>query len=324
VRRHCVLWNTNQLRKLSLRQSAWLVFHKQTESIQPGGLCKRREGEDGYLVIHISRIIDIMTETSPFLVMVFMSNWVFFGRTLPERFPVTLGTQVQGETKSLAGFSYKFRIAIHAAQVVADIDVTEGDPDLSSLRNSVANNVRTLLDIVGYDQGNYFDVDMLSASSKTTDDWAVFGIDIPVLASTRARQGKSEIPSEQMAGIMRSIPAQMVLADFREAMRVPIGTGFFCYRAIEAMMQSMKVSENEDEKRVWPRLRDNLRVERAVIDAVQHHAAFPRHGKPSLISDEERGRVFSLTDEIIRRFLAYEFLGRQQLPSNDFPIFKLA
>jgi hypothetical protein len=61
-----------------------------------------------------------------------------------------------------------------------------------------------------------------------------------------------------------------------------IGTGFHCYRAIDAMMQSMKDIENDKDEAAWTRLRDRLRVKRTPIDVVKAHADLPRHGKARL------------------------------------------
>jgi hypothetical protein len=59
----------------------------------------------------------------------------------------------------------------------------------------------------------------------------VFGIEIPVLAARRAGENVSALDGRFVDAVGRNPAAQLVLADFREAMRLPIGTGFYCYRA---------------------------------------------------------------------------------------------
>ncbi len=88
-------------------------------------------------------------------------------------------------------------------------------------------------------------------------------------------------------------------------------------------MQAMKENPNEKENVVWPRLNLTLCVDRTVIDYVKSHADFPRHGKPSLITDEERAKVFEITDEIIRRHLAYLMNDKAALSEQEFPLLKL-
>jgi hypothetical protein len=213
-----------------------------------------------------------------------MKRWIFFGRVLPERLP----------------------------QVIVNVSITKGDPDLHTLRNLVESNIRFITDTIGYLEGLSFDIDMISAASLDTGDRCIFGTGIPVLQDRRKSSGTLRQLSERfLATVGNDLHAQMVLADFKEAIRVPVGTGFFCYRAVEAMMQSMKVAEKEDEKVLWPRLRERLRVDRNAIMYLKSHADFPRHGQPSAISDEQRTKVFVITDEIIRRFWNTFYAGRQ-------------
>ena len=179
------------------------------------------------------------------------------------------------------------------------MEVTKGSPDVYSIRIAAVECIRMITDLIGYQHGCYFDVEILSAVSQETSDWQVFANEIPVLASRRMRQTAGVIDGRLVQAIGANVSAKIALADFREAMRVPVGTGFFCYRAIESMMQSMKVQANEDENSVsWPRIREMLSIDRPVIDEIKQHADLPRHGKPSAISDTERAKVFELTDEI--------------------------
>jgi hypothetical protein len=248
-----------------------------------------------------------------------MSKWSFFGRIIPERVPVTLAIPLEARARSSFGFRYNFRVAIHQSQAVVDIEVTEGDPDLATLRNTAGASVRTITDLIGYQRGCYFDVEILSAVSKNTDEWAVFGIEIPILVKWRNNDSIGVFENRLLQNIGAYIPAQIVLADFREAMRVAVGTGFYCYRAVEAMMQSMKTSPQDKDRYAWESLRNALCIDRSAIEYVKQHADLARHGKPASITDADRGKVLQLTDEIIRRFLAFIMRDKSGLPPNEFP-----
>jgi hypothetical protein len=175
---------------------------------------------------------------------------------------------------------------------------------------------------------------LFRCGNNIRNDWTVFGIEIPVLASRRVGWKTLEVErslgTDQEIGVLdgrwilaaTSIPAQLVLADFREAMLVAVGTGFFCYRAIEAMMQSMKVAPQEEDGPAWGRLRQTLCIDRSAIDDIKQHADFPRHGKPTTITDAERTIVFELTDKIIERFFEYLIRGKKALPPQEFPVLK--
>jgi hypothetical protein len=237
-----------------------------------------------------------------------VTRCTFFGRILPERNPLrvepALGFTAQSEE---IGFRYRATIQIADGQFVVPVVVEDGPDDVHTLRNLVKGDVGKVADYIGYLSGFSFDVDIISPSC---DDGraVVFGTGIPVLQETR--QGKHRtVESDRLNSVIADIPSQMVLADFREAIRNAIGTGFFCYRAIEAMMQSVKTTASDKDSCAWDSLRAALRLDRSAIDAIKAHGDFPRHGRISSISDADRIKVFRLTDEIIRRYLEYVHRG---------------
>jgi hypothetical protein len=198
--------------------------------------------------------------------------------------------------------------------------VTDSGPDdVFTLRNLIEGNIRTVTDYVGYHEGISFDVDMISA---TCDDGrtVVFGIGIPTIQANRTDQTRS-FDVQRFNPFLGDIPAQIALADFREAMRNPVGTGFFCFRAVEAMMQSMKTDPTDKDPPAWEVLRKRLQIDRSAIDVIKAHADYPRHGKVSWISDADRAMVFQLTDKIIGRYLRYLERGKTPLPNSEFPLF---
>jgi hypothetical protein len=243
-----------------------------------------------------------------------MSTWTFFGRILPERVPVTWHAPLQGSAHSALGFAFDFRVKIHASQVILDLTITQGDAhDVPTLRNAAAEFIRGVTDLIGYKQGYYFDVEIVAAIHRDTDDWTVFGIEIPILKARREAQQINAIDGALVQAFGESVAAHLVLAEFREAMRVSVGTGLHCYRAIEAMMQSLKTNPGDADGPAWEALRNRLRVDRSAIDEVKQHADFPRHGKPWAMSDADRAKVFGVTDEIIERYLLYLVSGEAAL-----------
>jgi hypothetical protein len=244
--------------------------------------------------------------------------YTFFGRVLPERVPLRI--EIPPSEVAVAEFGLRFsaETSIHDSQVVSNIVIKEGEVDLATLRNLIDSSVRTVLDLIGYLHGLSFDLEMLSVTWDGNRRW-IFGINVPVLAERR-QAAPYVLNADLLKAVGGDPSAQSVLDDFREAIRVPRGTGFFCYRSVEAMMQSMKASATENEKAVsWPRLRESLRVSEDTLFYLKGHADFPRHGKPSSMSNDERNKVFKTTDEIIRHYLEYLVLGKRRLPPEDYP-----
>lgn len=248
------------------------------------------------------------------------SSWEFFGRVLPERYPVS--SKLPKLMMDVVGPSIKVEVDVfyHHSQFVCSISVLSGSADIYTLRNVVEEVTRSQVDLFGYTHGMGFDVEVLSASSRTNDEKYVFGTGLPVLISRRNLPGPiTEINGELLSAVGKSLPARLALADFREAIKARNGNGFFCYRAIEAMMQAMKTSSKEDDKVAWLKLRKTLNVRRDALDYVKEHAYFPRHGKAWAITDEEKQKVFTITDELIRRFLQFLINGERDLNTTDFP-----
>jgi hypothetical protein len=113
------------------------------------------------------------------------------------------------------------------------------------------------------------------------------------------------ISSDILIAALSHASVKMIFADFREAMRFAVATGFYCYRAIETIKQHMTIDASERSQVSWERLRSSLNVDRSAIDFVKSHADLPRHGRPSSVTDQERQFIFQITDEMIARFLDF-------------------
>lgn len=148
-----------------------------------------------------------------------------------------------------------------------------------------------------------FTVDLVSCTNNN-GDWRIFGSDIPVLFEKK-RGTLTELSSDLLTVVFSNLAVSVALADFREAMRLPMQTGFFCYRAVEAMMQTMKASPNDKDGPAWFKLRSDLRVDKSAIDYIKEHADWARHGKTGNISDSQRATIFVLADQIIGRYIDY-------------------
>jgi hypothetical protein len=234
-------------------------------------------------------------------------NWTFHGRVLPDMPSLSFQLPSHRAENSL-GFSYELSGAIHNSKVIALVHQL-GATDVLTLRNAVAGDIQSSVDLAGFFFGAGLDVDLISA---TADDgsWRFFDAFIPALQKT----GTLEIPGDLIIAAGGDIPAQIALADFREAMRVPVQTGFFCYRAIEAVMQSFKNKPNDSDGRAWVTMRTDLRIDRAAIDRVKAHADWARHGRGGVVTDQNRLDLFQTTREVISRYLDYVLSGRHALP----------
>lgn len=239
-------------------------------------------------------------------------RWTFFGHVLPSNVPITLSSPLRGGSRVDGAYSLacEFEIRLHLGQLVIDADFSGSDLDLETMRNYVREQAEHLVGIIGYRFGGMFDVEISAASRQETNDWAVFGNEIGCLVNARPDRS-APIQQELFQAVLTNHYACLALSDFQRAMRED--TGFYCYRAIESMMQSVKQDHGLGEKAAWERLRNDLKINRDTIDRVKEFADPVRHGKAKGMSDSDRAQVLTTTDKIIDRFLKYLLAGRQPL-----------
>lgn len=204
--------------------------------------------------------------------------------------------------------------------MVVTLDLIEGDGDAHSLRNLATQCAEQLTDLVGYAAGVYLSVEIISAVKD--EEWVVFGVEIPTIARRTNPHRKGSLDGDLIAAI--NPHAANSLRDYQHAMEDAIGTGFFCYRAIEAMMQSMKSETVKNDKAAWEALNAALRLDSSAALFVKKYADYPRHGKPWSMTDADRVSVFEITDEAIYRYLEFLRRGSKALSADEFPLLSSA
>jgi hypothetical protein len=169
-----------------------------------------------------------------------MSSWTFFGTVEPERIPMSWGQPISGRLEQADfGIEAEFFVAIHASQVIVNLTATKGSPEIYDLRNIALDCARSLLT-------SWASSRVVTSMLRSGPPCLGTRMNGTCLASRSRLAGrgnshrKSSLDGDLALAISGSIRAQMVFRDFQLAMRDAVETGFYCYRAVEAMMQSMK------------------------------------------------------------------------------------
>lgn len=230
-------------------------------------------------------------------------EWIFAGRLLPERSSIRLdGLRYSAEVEFAdLGCSCRFHgVQIIDSQIIARVRVTAGSIDIYTLRNVLASHLRALADYSGFLTGRHLDLEITSAAEVgSPESWVIFGNTIPVLFKDSAK-----LEEESLKLTLTDHSFQLALSDFRKAMPDGTETGFYCFRAIEAIMQTFKQGTEKDAD-TWDRMRATLRVERPLIDFIKARADDRRHGKaPPSVTDRDRQKMFKVTSAILERYVA--------------------
>ena len=247
-----------------------------------------------------------------------MNNYIFSGKVLPERANVSI-TPLEIKTGVIdSGISDTAIISIAVSQVSVIFN-TNSDSDLMTLKNTVESLVRNLVDVYGYLSGRGYDIEITSVVDPEGKH-TVFGVGILELEKS---QRDRPLSFQQLVTVMgKSYHLHLALGDLREAIRSPLDTGFFCFRAIESIRQHFKIKEKTTDKLSWKILNKSLVIDRSWTDQVKKFADPVRHGDAINISGEDRILIMQHTWKVIDRFCLYVYRDFNDLSENEFNLLK--
>jgi hypothetical protein len=243
---------------------------------------------------------------------------IFSGRIYPERAYVGVSADGPGGALPLefqvnTGARIPARILMDSAQVVVAMAAPEPLDDLLTLKNGVQSVVSSLADVVGWQNGCGYTVELTSYASS--DGQGVFGVQIPVLAAKPRRIDTPTVFNLIMAG-PDGLYLRRALADLRWAILSPDDTPFFCYRSLEALRRHFPGTARQARASMCT----SLRVDDGwVVDCLQKPANEIRHGAVVPVTDLDRQRSLLAAREIIDRYMAWRISDGAGISAVDFP-----
>ena len=124
-----------------------------------------------------------------------MASWTFFDRVLPERIPMTMELPAATLEYTDFGLIYETHVRIADGQFVADVTIAKGAVDIHTLRNLIERHIRATADLISYQNGFGYDVEVIAAVCRETGEPCIFGPVIPVLSQRRGGTGGCEMLS---------------------------------------------------------------------------------------------------------------------------------
>jgi hypothetical protein len=110
-----------------------------------------------------------------------VSDYLFFGKVLPERANVTIdGLPPMNFALRDIGAGIEVTLSVTASQITAGVSIAAEGVDLMTLRNYIDSIVRAHLDMVGYLWAHGYEVEITGVRSPD-GGVVVFGVDIPEL-----------------------------------------------------------------------------------------------------------------------------------------------
>jgi hypothetical protein len=235
-----------------------------------------------------------------------MEPYLFHGIVLPERAPLSIGFEADFVHFS-SGVKGHAKISILLNQISIWID-SEQEWDVFDLRNVVKTMIQNYLAMIGYLRGYAYDVDIVRVLKKDCGIDRVFGIDIPCLSertSSIALESRLQFIMEKATG-KDGIYLNRCFNDLISAMKNADDTGFYCYRAIEALRHhctSIHNMSTENRAMQWKKFRDIARCDETIVRFIEKEATPLRHGEIIGGKSTDRANLLTKTWEVVDGYL---------------------
>ncbi len=248
-----------------------------------------------------------------------MATLIFSGRVIPERADVSISVPELPLITPGGEFSGKMLLSIICSQILVKLDISDTNINVPTIKNSIEPIVRGLVDAYGYLTGRGYDIEITSVINQT-GQYHVFGVEEEALAKIK---GERPLTYQELFYIMAKChQLQRALGDLREAIRVPIDTGFFCYRACECVRLYFEEDTDNSERKSWERLRNNLLIDRGWFTKIEKFAKPQRHGALLDMSGNDRALIMQRAWKVISRFCIYLKDNSKPLSEKEFEVLK--
>ncbi|MCP6758934.1 MAG: invasion associated locus B family protein [Fischerella sp. CENA71] len=242
-----------------------------------------------------------------------MKRYYFSGVIHPERAALTVqevGFKI-GKLDGNSCLTLKFSIVCN--QITCIVECDSDDEDIFSLRNLVKSSIETVISLLGFLKGYAYDIEITKVFDEECSFCWVFGIDLPSVENIYSSFNKDiEKLNEAINSIghlclmKEGIYIARCLNDLRMSMRYLDDSAFYCFRAIETIKQYFgDIMGTEKDGEQWLAMRNAIGGEKEYLDFVRKLAFPARHGVPTIITDEDRGKIFTITWSVVERFINY-------------------
>lgn len=240
-----------------------------------------------------------------------MKAYIFTGKVIPERAVLDI-TEVQFKILSSEDVPHgDLFVEVIKSQISARFLASAEVKNIFTLRNTIEDAVRMLLDVAGYFSGYGYDMEIVYLILPESSQKYVFGIDIPALAGVCEKLGITH--SDIFAAVAKRDGGHLrhALADVREAIKSPRDTGFFCYRAIESLKNccALRNGVHPEDNAAWELFRETYSIAKHLIMEIKMFADEARHGNHPLskpMGDKKRADIFKIAWDVINAYILRE------------------
>jgi hypothetical protein len=233
-----------------------------------------------------------------------MQEYILKGRVLPVRATLSLGELqmqvLEGENKTPT----EVAVSIYSNEVTVYYNTTV-EIDIFDLRNICLNLVNGIISAVGYYSGIGWTLEITQVLNRKLSINYVYGADIPCLSKRNDIRKFSEFWQKiSFAPPKERIFIDRCFSDLTSAIKHPLDTPFYCYRAIESLRHLCAIRYGlSKESEQWQKLSELSGKTWDDIKHIKDFANNARHGNHKSFTDNERESFFTVTWDLIDGFL---------------------
>jgi len=186
---------------------------------------------------------------------------------------------------------------------------TDKEWDIFDLKNVAQHITQSHISIFGYLKGYAYSVEITRIINYERGVDYVFGVDIPCISKPRENidfsraweKIKPNIAGENGIFLIRCFN------DLSSAMKYADDTGFYCYRAIEALRHhcaAINSLSGKERDLQWKKFREVSGVQERDIRELSNSAQAIRHGGIDPVTGRDREAIFISTWNIVDAYIA--------------------
>jgi len=240
------------------------------------------------------------------------SIYTFFGKIFPERANVNISPIVMNIENKEAGISGVLKTSIAVSQVSAQFVCKQKVDNIFTLKNYVEDAIRLQVDVLGYTLSCGYDIEITSMIDSIGSPQTVFGVNFDDIEEFKKKRPKDFNEIMKLFSDEKGNYLRLCMGDLREAVRNPKDAGFFCYRAIESLMQYF-TKNGLDRDKTWHKFREDVGVRKEQIEYIKKFADPVRHGGSIYISPENSKKILNDAWEIVDKYILFASNGYKKI-----------
>jgi hypothetical protein len=233
-----------------------------------------------------------------------METHTFIGTIHPERTSITVNPFKILMSNEDGTHKFTLNLAVHYSQIVAIVEFDPSKYDVWTMKNTITHFIDKYTGVYDFLNGTHHIVEIKQHIDQN-ENITTFPACHPSLYNRIDQDEKTFSDIFLATGHPKYKHIQNSMLDLSRAIHNVHDTVFYCYRAIESLMQFfLQTSKNKSE--AWDKLWAANNIDRDfILFMKEKHADSCRHGDHKDINSEERNHILNISFFIVEKTVNY-------------------